>query len=63
MGTTATDKKDFRYTKDKSTFLDSTRRIEGRAREIQRMIGEGSYCVDMVHQLTALTAAADDCHE
>ena len=44
-------------------MLDSMRRIEGQARRIQRMIGEDRYCVDIVHQLTALTAAADDCRE
>ena len=36
------------------------RKIEGQARGIQRMIEEDRYCIDIVQQLTALSAAADE---
>jgi DNA-binding FrmR family transcriptional regulator len=36
------------------------RRIEGQAQGIQRMIEEDRYCVDIVQQLTALSAAANE---
>lgn len=36
------------------------RKIEGQAKGIQRMIEEDRYCIDIVQQLTALSAAADE---
>jgi DNA-binding FrmR family transcriptional regulator len=36
------------------------KKIEGQARGIQRMIEEDRYCIDIVQQLTALCAAADE---
>lgn len=42
-------------------FLDVTtrmRRIEGQARGITKMMEEGRYCVDILHQILALEAAA-----
>lgn len=50
----------YRYSKDKDSLLARMRKIEGQARGIQRMIEEDSYCVDIVQQLTALSAAADE---
>ncbi|MBI2854824.1 MAG: metal-sensitive transcriptional regulator [Chloroflexi bacterium] len=53
-------KKEYRYSQDKSALLDRMKKIEGQARGIRRMIEEGRYCVDIVQQLAALTAAADE---
>jgi len=50
----------YRYTKDKSSLLARMRKIEGQARGIQRMIEEDRYCIDIIQQLTALCAAADE---
>jgi len=36
------------------------KKIEGQAKGIQRMIEEGRYCIDIVQQLTALSAAVDE---
>ena len=35
------------------------KKLEGQARGIQRMIEEDRYCIDIVQQLTALSAAVD----
>jgi len=50
----------YRCAKDKSSLLARMKRIEGQARGIQQMIEEGRYCIDIVQQLTALSAAADE---
>ncbi len=50
----------YRYTKDKPSLLARMRKIEGQARGIQRMLEEDRYCIDIVQQLTALCAAADE---
>jgi DNA-binding FrmR family transcriptional regulator len=50
----------YRYSKDKGSLLTRMRRIEGQAQGIQRMIAEDRYCVDIVQQLTALSAAANE---
>ncbi len=50
----------YRYTKDKSSLLVRMKKIEGQAKGIQRMIEEDRYCIDIVQQLTALSAAADE---
>ncbi len=49
-----------RYTKDKSSLLARMRKIEGQAKGIQRMIEESRYCIDIVQQLSALSAATDE---
>ncbi len=36
------------------------RRIEGQARGIQRLVEEEAYCLDVLQQVEALTAAADE---
>jgi DNA-binding FrmR family transcriptional regulator len=36
------------------------KKIEGQAKGIQRMIEDDRYCIDVVQQLTALTAAVDE---
>lgn len=40
-------------------LLRRLRRMEGQVRGVQRMIEEGRYCIDIVTQLQAITAAAD----
>lgn len=50
----------YRYTKDKPSLLARMRKIEGQARGIQRMIEDDRYCIDIVQQVTALSAATDE---
>ncbi len=50
----------YRYTKDKPSLLARMKKIEGQAKGIQRMIEEDRYCIDIVQQLSALCAAADE---
>ena len=50
----------YRYTKDKSSLLARMRKIEGQAKGIQQMIETDRYCIDIVQQLSALSAAADE---
>ncbi len=52
---------DFRhaYTKDRQELLNRLRRIEGQARGLQRLVDEEAYCLDVLQQVEALTAAAD----
>ncbi len=50
----------YRYTKDKPSLLARMKKIEGQARGIQRMIEDDRYCIDIVQQLTALSAAIDE---
>lgn len=47
------------YTKDKRDLVTRLRRIEGQARGIQRLVDEEAYCLDILQQVEALTAAAD----
>ncbi len=56
----ATTVRQYRYTKDKSSLLARMKKIEGQAKGIQRMIEDDRYCIDIVQQLTALSAAADE---
>lgn len=48
------------YTKDKSSLLARMKKIEGQAKGIQQMMERDRYCIDIVQQLTALSAAADE---
>ncbi len=48
------------YTRDKRDLVTRLRRIEGQARGIQRLIDEQAYCLDVLQQVEALTAAADE---
>jgi DNA-binding FrmR family transcriptional regulator len=48
------------YSKDKTALLTRMKRIAGQAKGIQQMIDEDRYCVDVVQQLTALSAASDE---
>ncbi len=47
------------YTRDRRVLLNRLRRIEGQARGIQRLVSEEAYCLDVLQQVEALTAAAD----
>ena len=49
----------YQYTKDKLALLTRMKKIEGQAKGIQQMLQEDRYCIDIVQQLTALSAAAD----
>ncbi len=51
--------KQYFYPQDKERLLARLRRIEGQAKGIQRMIEDDRYCVDIVQQLSALSAATD----
>ena len=59
MDRNKTDAKHYLYSKEKDRLLVRLRRIEGQAKGIQRMIQDDRYCVDIVQQLSALSAAAD----
>jgi DNA-binding FrmR family transcriptional regulator len=45
------------YSLDKDDYLRRLRRIEGQVRGLQRMIGEDSYCIDVLTQVSAVTSA------
>ena len=46
------------YAGDKEDLLLRLRRMEGQVRGLQRMVEEDRYCLDIVTQINALTAAA-----
>ena len=48
------------YTKDRRDLVTRLRRVEGQARGIQRLVEEEAYCLDVLQQVEALTAAADE---
>jgi DNA-binding FrmR family transcriptional regulator len=50
----------YRYEADTEILLARARKMEGQARGIQKMISDGRYCLDIVQQLSALSAAADE---
>jgi CsoR family transcriptional regulator, copper-sensing transcriptional repressor len=47
------------YSKDRKVLLHRLRRIEGQARGLQRLVEQEAYCLDVLQQVEALTAAAD----
>jgi len=47
------------YTKDRGELLNRLRRIEGQVRGIQRLVDDEAYCLDILQQVEAMTAAAD----
>jgi DNA-binding FrmR family transcriptional regulator len=47
------------YTKDRRELLNRLRRIEGQARGLQRLVTDEAYCLDILQQVEAMTAAAD----
>ena len=48
------------YYKDISLIQRRMKKIEGQAKGIQRMVQEDRYCIEIVQQLSALAAAADE---
>ena len=48
------------YLKEKKDILARLRKMEGQLKGIQRMIEDERYCIDIVQQLTALSAAVDE---
>jgi DNA-binding FrmR family transcriptional regulator len=47
------------YTRDRRELLNRLRRIEGQARGVQRLVEREAYCLDILQQVEAMTAAAD----
>ena len=45
------------YAADKDALLKRLRRIEGQVRGLQRMVDEGTYCIDVLTQISASTRA------
>lgn len=60
MDRTQTEARQYRYTKEKPSLLARMKKIEGQAKGIQRMIEDDRYCIDIIQQITALGAAADE---
>lgn len=50
----------YRYTKDKPSLLARVNKMEGQAKGIRRMLEDDRYCIEIVQQLAALSAAADE---
>jgi DNA-binding FrmR family transcriptional regulator len=46
------------YAADKDALLLRLRKMEGQVRGVQQMIEDDRYCLDVVQQINALTAAA-----
>ncbi len=46
------------YREDKAAILRRLRRMEGQVRGLQQMVEEDRYCIDVLTQVNALTAAA-----
>ena len=57
-GSAAGKKRTTRYSEDKEAILKRLRRMEGQVRGIQQMVEQDRYCLDVVTQVNALTAAA-----
>ena len=47
------------YSRDRRELLNRLRRIEGQARGLQRLVQDEAYCLDILQQVEAMTAAAD----
>jgi CsoR family transcriptional regulator, copper-sensing transcriptional repressor len=47
------------YTKDRRELLNRLNRIEGQVRGIRRLVQGEAYCLDVLQQVEAMTAAAD----
>ena len=45
------------YTMNRTDYLNRLRRIEGQVRGLQRMIEHDEYCIDVLTQLSSVTAA------
>ena len=47
------------YTINREDYLQRLRRIEGQVRGLQRMIEDDRYCIDVLTQISSVTAALD----
>jgi DNA-binding FrmR family transcriptional regulator len=47
------------YTINKDAYINRLRRIEGQVRGLQRMINDDRYCIDVLTQISSVTAAID----
>jgi len=47
------------YSKDRHELLNRLRRIEGQVRGVARLVEDEAYCLDVLQQVEALTAAAE----
>ena len=47
------------YSIDKHAYANRLRRIEGQVRGLQRMIDGDRYCIDVLTQISSVTAALD----
>ena len=47
------------YTINKDSYTNRLRRIEGQVRGLQRMIAEDRYCIEVLTQISSVTAALD----
>lgn len=45
------------YSLNKDEYLGRLRRIEGQVRGLQRMVDEDVYCIDILHQVSAINGA------
>ncbi len=55
--TAATEPPAYVQSGDKAKVLNRLRRIEGQVRGLQRMVEEDTYCIDVLTQVSATTAA------
>ena len=56
-GTLVDEHRDHAYTVDKDALLKRLSRIEGQVRGIARMVDQEKYCIDILTQISAVTAA------
>ncbi|MGQ7297980.1 MULTISPECIES: metal-sensitive transcriptional regulator [Actinomycetes] len=48
------------YISDKDRYLTRLKRIEGQVRGLQRMVENEAYCIDILTQISAMTAATEN---
>lgn len=47
------------YAADREELLSRLRKVEGQVRGLQRMLADDAYCVDVLTQISAVTAALE----
>lgn len=60
MTVMATELRRHSYAAEKTSLLARMKKIEGQAKGIRQMMESDRYCIDIVQQLAALSAAADE---
>ena len=48
------------YITDKQALLNRLKRVEGQVRGLHRMVGEETYCIDILTQVSAATRALEN---